>query len=85
MSPEQRARALRLADEIEPTTHHPIIYLEKLRSAADLLRELATDGVPLTDQQINSIDKVLQHVDFWRVVEFTRAVERAHGIVGGGK
>jgi len=43
------------------------------------------ERVPLTDQQINSIDKVLQHVDFWRVVEFTRAVERAHGIVGGGK
>lgn len=54
MSPEQRARALRLADEIEPTTHHPIIYLEKLRSAADLLRELAaepTHGISMDQAQ----------------------------------
>lgn len=52
MSPEQRSRALRLADEIEPTTHHPIIYLEKLRSAADLLRELAGELRNRTEQDV---------------------------------
>lgn len=62
MTPDQRARALRLADEIEPTTHHPIIYLEKLRSAATLLRELAgeQERVPLTDDDIR---RALELVD----------------------
>lgn len=87
MSPDQRARALRLADEME--RGQTLGYSWGVLDAADLLRELAAEPVrvPLTDEEIDEIESVV-----WASVigapgrvryscDIARAVERAHGIV----
>lgn len=91
MSPDQRARALRLADELDADgAAYAATYKFQhrlLMEAADLLRELAAEPerVPLTQEQIDAITSVVDWKhgggDDW-ATPFCRAVEHAHGIGG---
>lgn len=91
MSPEQRARALRLAQSLKNRQ-------ECEDDAADLLYELLAERerVPLTEERALELAETFNEAydDSWVsppdvpdriIVAFIRAVERAHGIVGGGK
>jgi len=35
---------------------------------------------PLTDEEINNLDKWLEQAPYWRVLKLARAIEAAHGI-----
>ena len=37
---------------------------------------------PLTDEEINNLDKWLEQAPYWRVLKLARAIEAAHGIKG---
>ena len=81
MSPDQRARALRLADLLDD-----LRYAGAFHDAA-FLRELAAEPerVPLTDDEISNLVDLYAYkwengVDDW-ATQIVRVVERAHGIV----
>ena len=91
MTPDQRARALRLADGLSSPMGEPgVTGWATMMDAANLLRELAAEPeperVPLTDERIDAIrfgipTKAVTQRDH----ELARAVERAHGITGDAK
>lgn len=76
MSPDQRARALRLADVLDS------FYQREVLETASFLRELAAEPerVPLTSER--AIEIVYDKYGCERHgIDLVRAVERAHGIV----
>ena len=91
MSPDQRARALRLADEME--RGQTLGYSWGVLDAVALLRELAAEPVrvPMTDdaatnlvqQCVSSSPRPIGMVEFGLVV--LRQTEAAHGITGDAK
>ena len=91
MTPDQRARALRLADEME--RGQTLGYSWGVLDAVALLRELAAEPerVPLTDEQVAVLVSAFysdaDHAEmmFEADLEKCRAVERAHGITGDAK
>lgn len=86
MSPDQRARALRLADALDSPESNDVWIAST--EAANLLRELAAERVrvPLTDEQVAVLVSAFysdaDHAEmmFEADLEKCRAVERAHGI-----
>ena len=58
MSPDQRTRALRLAEGLELHWGRAITMHNK--EAADLLRELAAERAPLTEREIELIDGMIE-------------------------
>jgi len=86
MSPEQRTRALRLADALMTFGDCSI---GDMRRAAALLRELAAERAPLTEEQVADVMSIFysdaDHAEmmFAADLEKCRAVERVHGIGGG--
>ena len=76
MSPDQHARALRLADVLDS------FYQREVLETASFLRELAAEPerVPLTSER--AIEIVYDEYGCERHgIDLVRAVERAHGIV----
>lgn len=87
MSPDQRARALRLADGLSSPMGEPgVTGWATMMDAANLLRELAAEPerVPLTSER--AIEIVYDEYGCERHgIDLVRAVERAHGITGDAK
>ena len=80
MSPDQRERALRLADVLDS------FYQREVLETASFLRELAAEPerVPLTSER--AIEIVYDEYGCERHgIDLVRAVERAHGITGDAK
>ena len=85
MTPDQRARALRLADERESAKTIGELLTWALASER-ILRELAAEPerVPLTSER--AIEIVYDEYGCERHgIDLVRAVERAHGITGDAK
>lgn len=89
MNTEQRARALRLADEME--RGQTLGYSWGVLDAANLLRELAAEPerVPLTDEKFEEFIEQFRwydgDVDRYDIQGFARELLRAHGITGDAK
>lgn len=87
MSPEKRARALRLAKFLEMRLDLPAVWDD----AADLLRELAAEPVrvPMTDEKFEEFIEQFRwydgDVDRYDIQGFARELLRAHGITGDAK
>ena len=81
MSPDQRARALRLADGLSSPMGEPgVTGWATMMDAANLLRELAAERVPLTGDEIATMwSDNAKHGN--SVYSFVRQVEAHHGIV----
>ena len=86
MSPDQRARALRLADRL-----YKLRSDENIDAAVALLRELAAEPerVPLTDDEFEEFIERFRwyegDVDRYDIHGFARELLRAHGITGDAK
>ena len=86
MSPDQRARALRLADRL-----YKLRSDENIDAAVALLRELAAEPerVPLTDEKFEEFIEQFRwydgDVDRYDIQGFARELLRAHGITGDAK
>ena len=85
MSPDQRARALRLADVLDS------FYQREVLETASFLRELAAEPerVPLTDEKFEEFIEQFRwydgDVDRYDIQGFARELLRAHGITGDAK
>ena len=85
MSPDQRARALRLADGLSSPMGEPgVTGWATMMDAANLLRELAAEPeperVPMTGDEISAMwSDNAKHGN--SVYSFVRQVEAHHGIV----
>ena len=83
MTPDQRARALRLADRL-----YKLRSDENIDAAVALLRELAAEPerVPLTDDEFEEFIEQFRwyegDVDRYDIHGFARELLRAHGITG---
>ena len=81
MSPDQRARALRLADVLDS------FYQREVLETASFLRELAAEPVrvPMTDEKFEEFIEQFRwydgDVDRYDIQGFARELLRAHGIV----
>ena len=92
MTPEQRARALRLADGLSSPMGEPgVTGWATMMDAANLLRELAAEPerVPLTDDEFEEFIEQFRwyegDVDRYDIQGFARELLRAHGITGDAK
>ena len=85
MSPDQRARALRLADVLDS------FYQREVLETASFLRELAAEPVrvPMTDEKFEEFIEQFRwydgDVDRYDIQGFARELLRAHGITGDAK
>ena len=89
MSPDQHARALRLADEME--RGQTLGYSWGVLDAVAFLRELAAEPVrvPMTDEKFEEFIEQFRwydgDVDRYDIQGFARELLRAHGITGDAK
>ena len=85
MSPDQHARALRLADVLDS------FYQREVLETASFLRELAAEPVrvPMTDEKFEEFIEQFRwydgDVDRYDIQGFARELLRAHGITGDAK